>query len=346
MSKTNSLNSSYLSNKSTVISMNNNPIVNKILIQENIQNNSDKKLKYKLIKKIGQGTFGKVYLSKIIDENNKEIKVAIKQIYNDHTFYNREVEINKVILIDNHPNILKMLDKYYENNITNIVMEYMPENFKSLLNKLSSNNLRLKLSNAIKYMYQLANALCYIHKKNILHRDLKPENILINPINNTLKLCDFGSAKMITTNDINCTYIVSRFYRAPELILDRNLYDCKIDIWSYGCILCEITLGYPIFIGNDNVEMLVEIIKVLGSIKHEDILSMKRDIEDTKVFKFPSRNAIKWNKVFNVNVNSINKIVDVSYGLKYEKLVSSILLWKPCDRFNAQQIMNSDFFES
>ena len=347
-----SIGSSYLSDKSTLIASDNGFNINTFKLpkiepkkDKNIGNNNDnKKLEYDLIKKIGQGTFGKVYLSKIV-RNNIETKVAIKKIYNDNNFYNREIKINKILSSDNHPNIVKVLDTYNENNnsITCIVMEYIPKNLRSILTELLNRDLRLKLSHANTYMYQLANALDFIHKKNILHRDLKPDNILINPSNNVLKLADFGSAKQIIPNNVNITYIVSRFYRAPELILDRNLYDSKIDIWSYGCILAEITLGSPLFIGNDNVEMLVEIIKILGSVKYEDIISMRRNIEDSIVFEFPFKIAKEWNNVFKLKYK--NKMINVSYGFKYEKLLSSILLWKPCDRLNAEQIMNNDFFE-
>lgn len=346
-----SINSSYLSDKSTLISSDNDLNINKFKLpkmdtskHKNIRYKNDhNNLEYNLIKKIGQGTFGKVYLSKIM-QNNIETKVAIKKIYDDKRFHNREIEINNILSKDNHPNIVQVLDRYEENtnSIICIVMEYMPRNLKNILDELLSRDLRLKLSHANTYMYQLANALDYIHKKNILHRDLKPENILINPLNNVLKLADFGSAKQIIPNNVNLTYIVSRFYRAPELILDRNLYDSKIDIWSYGCILAEVTLGTPLFLGNNNVEMLVEIIKILGSINHEDILSMKRNVEETKVFKFPYRKCKEWKEVFNIKYYS--RIINVSYGFNYEKLLSAILLWKPCNRLNAEQIMNDDFF--
>ena len=69
-----------------------------------------------------------------------------------------------------------------------------------------------------------------IHSKNIVHRDLKPENILLQ--GDKVKICDFGSSKFITKNTKSTPYIVSRYYRAPELLLARNEYDNKIDIFG------------------------------------------------------------------------------------------------------------------
>lgn len=80
------------------------------------------------------------------------------------------------------------------------------------------------------YIYQLFRSLAYIHSQGICHRDIKPQNLLLDPATGVLKLCDFGSAKILVENEPNVSYICSRYYRAPELIFGATNYTTKIGI--------------------------------------------------------------------------------------------------------------------
>jgi len=97
------------------------------------------------------------------------------------------------------------------------------------------------------YSYQLLRALAYIHSMGICHRDIKPANLLIDPKTHQLKLADFGSAKRLVSDAVNCSYITSRYYRAPELIFGSTSYSHSIDVWSAGCLIAELFLGEPLF---------------------------------------------------------------------------------------------------
>lgn len=101
------------------------------------------------------------------------------------------------------------------------------------------------------YSYQLLRALSYIGKLNVMHRDIKPQNLLVDPTCHILKVCDFGSAKKIDTEDDkgSVSYICSRYYRAPELMFGSKNYNTSIDIWSAGCVIAEMLQGEPIFKG-------------------------------------------------------------------------------------------------
>ena len=90
------------------------------------------------------------------------------------------------------------------------------------------------------YLYQLSRALSHIHALGICHRDIKPQNLLVNPTNQQLKLCDFGSAKALVKGEPNVSYICSRYYRAPELIFGSTDYSTAIDIWSQGKFLLSV----------------------------------------------------------------------------------------------------------
>ena len=88
-----------------------------------------------------------------------------------------------------------------------------------------------------------------MHKKKVVHRDLKPENVLLK--NDEVKICDFGSSKVLDQDDFkNTPYVVSRYYRAPELILACTKYSDSIDIWAVGCILFELVTRTPMFPGD------------------------------------------------------------------------------------------------
>merc|ERR1711865_895765 len=95
--------------------------------------------------------------------------------------------------------------------------------------------------------YQLCRSLAYIHSLGVCHRDIKPQNLLVHPETHLLKLCDFGSAKILVKGEPNVSYICSRYYRAPELIFGATDYTCCIDVWSVGCVLAELLLGVPLF---------------------------------------------------------------------------------------------------
>lgn len=104
--------------------------------------------------------------------------------------------------------------------------------------------------------------MAFVHKQKICHRDLKPENILMNE-EGIVKICDFGSAKLLNES-LNTPYIVSRYYRAPELILACSDYSEKIDIWAIGCIFAEFLTLRPLFPGKTEGSQLIEQIAILG----------------------------------------------------------------------------------
>lgn len=88
------------------------------------------------------------------------------------------------------------------------------------------------------------------------------------------KLCDFGSAKVLTEGQKNISYICSRYYRAPELLMGAIFYTCAVDIWSLGCVVAEMLTNRAFFEGKDTTAMLIKIVKTLGGPSVEDIKGM------------------------------------------------------------------------
>ena len=127
-------------------------------------------------------------------------------------------------------------------------------------------------------------AIGYMRSIGICHRDIKPQNILIDPSDYTLKICDFGCAKHLVKGEPNISYICSRYYRPPELVIGATEYTTQVDTWSIGCVIAELVLNRPIFPGKDAKNQLVEIVKILGTPTKEQILAMNKNDKITLKF--------------------------------------------------------------
>uniref|UniRef100_A0A673NPL5 mitogen-activated protein kinase n=1 Tax=Sinocyclocheilus rhinocerous TaxID=307959 RepID=A0A673NPL5_9TELE len=126
-------------------------------------------------------------------------------------------------------------------------------------------------------VYQILRGLKYIHSVGIIHRDLKPGNLAVNQ-DCELKILDFGLARQADSEMTG--YVVTRWYRAPEIILNWMHYSQTVDIWSVGCIMAEMLLGRPLFKGNDHLDQLREIMKITGTPAPDFI--MKLQSQDAK----------------------------------------------------------------
>jgi mitogen-activated protein kinase 1/3 len=145
------------------------------------------------------------------------------------------------------------------------------ELFECDLDRIISSKQPLTESHVQYFIYQILRGLKYIHSANVIHRDLKPSNLLVNA-NCDLAICDFGLARGISAFESRLTeYVVTRWYRAPELLLENRKYGKEVDIWSCGCILAEILGRKPLFRGRDYLEQLLLIIEKLGSPSQEDL---------------------------------------------------------------------------
>lgn len=149
-----------------------------------------------------------------------------------------------------------------------MVFEPLSMNLREVLKKYGK-NVGLHIKAVRSYTQQLFLALKLLKKAGILHADIKPDNILVNESNLILKLCDFGSATHITDNEIT-PYLVSRFYRAPEIILGMQ-YDYAIDMWSAGCTIYELYTGKILFSGKSNNQMLKFFMDLKGKIPNKVI---------------------------------------------------------------------------
>ncbi|KYR01491.1 putative protein serine/threonine kinase [Tieghemostelium lacteum] len=278
---------------------------------------------YEIFKMVGQGTFGKVFEAK----NHDNKRVAIKKVEKSNHFISREYDILKII---NHPNCLKILDMFYtsEDNkkMQNLVFDFIPYTLANLLKKRQPSIQFIRV-----LFYQLCQAIKHIHSKNICHRDITPNNILLDP-RGELTLADFGSAKILDQNHVSMSYICSRYYRAPELLVGCSNYSTKIDIWSIGCILAEMLIGKPIFPGINSNDQLARIIEVLGSPTQEDMDAMKPS--KPYVLQLPNITPKFYDTLHNIEDK---EVID---------LLSKIFIFDPTKRAGIDEILQHSFLQN
>jgi len=212
-------------------------------------------------------------------------------------------------------------------------LEYMPETLYQVRSAYEKRHESMPIDHIQAYSWQLCRSLGYIHSLGICHRDIKPQNLLINSQTLELRLCDFGSAKILNPTEQNVSYICSRYYRAPELIFNAGYYTTAIDIWSTGCVIAELLLGQPIFAGESGIDQLVEIIKVLGTPTKKQIHSMNPDYKDNN--QFPSIKKHPWEKLFPRDTPST--IID---------LISKMLRYTPTHRILPLESLCHPFFDT
>eukprot|EP00516_Mucochytrium_quahogii_P001403 CAMPEP_0203744466 /NCGR_PEP_ID=MMETSP0098-20131031/512_1 /ASSEMBLY_ACC=CAM_ASM_000208 /TAXON_ID=96639 /ORGANISM=" , Strain NY0313808BC1" /LENGTH=357 /DNA_ID=CAMNT_0050631981 /DNA_START=295 /DNA_END=1368 /DNA_ORIENTATION=+ len=288
-------------------------------------------ISYSAEKVIGNGSFGVVFRATVVQTGEV---VAIKKVLQDKCFKNRELQIMRQL---DHPNIVQLKHCFYSNDenadelYLNLVLEFVPETVYRVIRSYQKNKEIIPILYTKLYVYQLCRALAYIHELGICHRDIKPQNLLLNPVDHTLKLCDFGSAKMLVVGEPNVSYICSRFYRAPELIFGSTEYTTAIDIWSLGCVFGELLLGQPLFPGGSGVDQLVEIIKVLGTPSRGEIEEMNMTYTE---FKFPQIKAHPWHKLF-----------PAATSAEGVQLVSKMLAYKPKCRVDPMHALTHPFFD-
>lgn len=257
--------------------------------------------RYVPIKAIGKGAYGVVCSARDLEDKAgdtsvaqqpeigaagsgsvKEVvnvkKVAIKKIGNafeNCTDARRTLREIRLLRQLRHENVIGMRDIMCPGNRTTFNDVYIVYDLMDTdLHHIIRSSQPLTDDHCQYFIYQLLRGLKYVHSANVLHRDLKPSNLLLNA-NCDLKICDFGLARVVggiagghaqtATEQLMTEYVVTRWYRAPELLLSCEEYMSAIDVWSVGCIFAELLGRKPIFPGKDYLHQLKLILNTIGS---------------------------------------------------------------------------------
>ena len=232
------------------------------------------KNKYEVLGIVGEGAYGIVYKC-LNKETNKY--VAVKKFKETHDKLVQKTMKRELAMLQllRHENVVEFQESFVSKGNFFLVFEYVEKNLLEVLEE-SPHGLSPKLIRSL--VYQMCKAVSYLHKNNMIHRDVKPENLLIDE-NFNLKLCDFGFARKVKLNknnnniDTMTDYVATRWYRSPELLLSGGIYGPEVDYWAIGCIMGELADGNPMFPGEDEVDQLDCIIKILGNLP-ENLVNM------------------------------------------------------------------------
>lgn len=316
---------------------------------------------YKLVDLVGEGSYGIVCSATHLPSGNR---VAIKRIrFPDNPpdgstqvpeYEDEHDNIAKVALIrtireikilshfNNHENIITIFEKIKPMQVINFKEIYLvQELMETDLSRILSSSNTLSIDHIQYFLYQILRALKAIHSAKVIHRDLKPSNILLNS-NCDLKICDFGLARTYDPDDEDSRlkgnnvgflteYVATRWYRAPEIMLNFQDYSTAIDMWSCGCVLAEMLLRKPLFPGKDYHHQLLLILEVLGTPSASDIEDINYGRAKDYIMNLPHFKKKSWPQMLGTDNELLLDILD------------KLLTFSPKRRITAEQALAHPF---
>lgn len=291
--------------------------------------------RYVNLQYIGEGAYGMVVSAY---DNETKTKVAIKKIspFEHQTYCQRTLREIKILTRFSHENIIDIRDILRSPSIDQMKDVYIVQCLMETdLYKLLKTQ-RLSNDHICYFLYQILRGLKYIHSANVLHRDLKPSNLLLNTTCD-LKICDFGLARVADPDHDHTgfltEYVATRWYRAPEIMLNSKGYTKSIDIWSVGCILSEMLSNRPIFPGKHYLDQLNHILGILGSPSNEDLSCIINEKARSYLQSLPFKPKIPWTRLYpNANPQALD-------------LLERMLTFNPHKRIKVEEALAHPYLE-
>ncbi|XP_024985869.1 cyclin-dependent kinase F-4-like isoform X1 [Cynara cardunculus var. scolymus] len=283
--------------------------------------------RYNIIKEVGDGTFGVVW--RALNKHNGEV-VAIKKMKRKYYSWEECINLREVKSLRkmNHPNIVKLKEVIRENDILYFVFEYMEcslyQHMKDRVKPFSETEIR-------NWCFHVFQGLVYMHQHGYFHRDLKPENLLVSK--GVIKLADFGLAREITSQPPYTEYVSTRWYRAPEVLLQSPTYGSAVDLWAMGAIMAELFTLRPLFPGSSEADEIYKICSVIGS-PTENTWHEGLELASAINYRFPELAGVHLSTLIpSASQEAIN-------------LISALCSWDPSKRPTAVEALQHPFFQS
>ncbi|VAI40169.1 unnamed protein product [Triticum turgidum subsp. durum] len=281
--------------------------------------------RYKVVREIGDGTCGNVFRAYNIETN--EI-VAVKKMKRKFYHWEECISLREVKALQklNHPNIVQLKEVTMENHELFFIFEHMDCNLYDVIRERSAPFSEEEIR---KFMLQILQGLVYMHNNGYFHRDLKPENLLVT--NGIVKIADFGLAREVCSSPPYTDYVSTRWYRAPEVLLQASAYTPSIDMWAIGAILAELFTLSPLFPGETETDQVYKICAVLGTPDYSlwpEGMNLPRS-SSFQFFQIPPRNL--WELIPNASLEALD-------------LIKQLCSWDPRRRPTAEQALQHPFF--
>ncbi|CAI2367354.1 unnamed protein product [Moneuplotes crassus] len=312
---------------------------------------------YEPLNKIDEGSYGIVFRAREKDTGKiyaiKKVKLEREKEGFPITALREIVLMMKI----RHENICQVKEVVFGNSLDKVyvVLEYVDHEIKSLIQQSydammlaskgehSQSSYMLSTVEIKCIMEQLLKGVEHMHRQWIIHRDLKTSNLLISN-NGILKICDFGLARMFSDPPTPYTdLVVTLWYRAPEILLGKEKYDGRaVDMWSVGCIMAELLLKEPLFMGTNELEQIDKIFKIM-SIPTEETWKGWRSLKHAKLIQ-PGKKGSK-NKLrdkFPKMALEENDMYLSDLGLD---LMLKMLTYDPDKRISAKDALNHPWFK-
>merc|ERR1712209_260773 len=255
--------------------------------------------RYKDLVPIGSGAYGQVCSASDSEQQHQTPKVAIKKLarpFQSAIHAKRTYRELRMLKHMRHENIIGLLDVFTpascltDFNDVYLVTPLMGADLNNIVKtqKLSDDHVQF-------LVYQILRGMKYVHSAGIIHRDLKPSNIAVNE-DCELKILDFGLARP-TENEMT-GYVATRWYRAPEIMLNWMHYNHTVDLWSVGCIMAEMLTGKTLFPGSDHIDQLTRILLLCGTPDSEFLHKITSDEARNYIRSLPKMEKKNLHEVF------------------------------------------------
>ncbi|OHT14297.1 CMGC family protein kinase [Tritrichomonas foetus] len=293
--------------------------------------------RYQQIQVIGKGSFGSVF--GCIDHKTGE-KVAIKMLRDKPKVHSQiifELDLLKLLQVgegEYSHHVVKYIESFSFRGFFCIVMELLSIDIYTALKYQRFIGFRKSVIQTV--ARETAEALSFIHQTGIIHADIKPENILfVDKSQSSIKVIDYGCSCFI--GKLLFSYIQSRYYRAPEVVFGMQ-YGPEIDIWSLGCVLCEMVTGQPVFPAEDETELIQMIANVIGLPPNSMIKSAPRAhhyFDEKGQIKIKSNSSGKYHYPAE---SSLERAIRAKDRL-FVDLIEGCLRWDPKERLTAKDVL-------